>query len=65
MTRCGEFVEEPSMMTLSRFRSDLRDDLCKEFFARGVCNLEDAYQIVRDLNVSLGSYHQRSSDYKS
>jgi len=52
MTQCGEFVKEPPMMTLSKIRSGLRDDLRRELFARGVCNLEHAYQIVRDLNVS-------------
>ena len=32
-TWCGEFVEEPPMMTLSSFRYGLRDDLCRELFA--------------------------------
>jgi len=45
MTWCGEFVEEPPMMTLSSFRYGLRDDLCRELFAWGVCNLKHAYQI--------------------
>ena len=40
MTRCSEFVDESLMMTLSRFRSGLCDYLCREHFARGVCDLE-------------------------
>jgi len=52
-------------MTLSRFRSGFRDDLRRELFARGICNLEHAYQIVRDLYIFRDSYHQRSSDYKT
>jgi len=34
-------------------------------FARGLCDLEHAYQIVRDLDTSRGSNHQRSLDYKA
>jgi len=52
-------------MTLFRFRSGLHEDLHREFFARGVCDLEHAYQIVRDLDVSRGSYFQDTLDYKS
>jgi len=34
MTRCNKFVDESSMMTLSRFRSGLRDDLCRALCKR-------------------------------
>jgi len=53
------------MMTLSKFRSGIRNDLRKELFVRGVDDLEHAYQIVRDLDASRGSYYQRGSEYKS
>ena len=59
LTRCSEFVDESSTVTLFRFRSGLRDDLRRELFARGVSDLEHAYQIVRDLDASRGSYCQR------
>jgi len=45
MTRCGEFVEELPMITLSRFISGLRGDLRRELFARGVCDLEHSYPV--------------------
>jgi len=64
MIWCGEFVEKPPIITLSRFRSGLHDDLRRELFARGVCNHKHAYQIVQDLDAFQGFYHQRSSDYK-
>ena len=37
LTRCSEFVDESPTVTLSRFRSGLRDDLRRELFARGIC----------------------------
>ena len=52
-------------MTLSRFRSDLYEDLRREFFALGACDLEHIYQIVRELDVSRGSYFQKGSYYKN
>jgi len=65
MTRCNEFVYESPMMTLSRFKYGLYDDLRRELFTRGVCDLEYAYQIVWNLNASRRSYYQRSSYYKT
>jgi len=65
LTHCGEFVDEYLTVILFRFRFGLRDDLHRELFARGVSDLKHAYQIVRDLDVSRGSYYQRGSDYKS
>jgi len=55
LTRCGEFVDESPMVTLSRFRSGLRDDLRRELFVRCVSDLKHVYQIVRDLDASRGS----------
>ena len=43
LTRCSEFVDESPMVILSRFRFGLHDDLRREFFVRGVSNLEHAY----------------------
>ena len=56
MTRCSDFFDESPTVTLSRFRSDLF--YVGNFFARGVCDLENAYQIVQDLDVSRGTYFQ-------
>ena len=39
-------------MPLFRFKSGLHEDLYRELFAGGFCDLEHAYQIVRDLDVS-------------
>jgi len=65
LTRCSEFVDESPTVTLFRFRSDLRDYLCRELFIRGVSDLKHAYQIGRNLDASRGSYYQQGSDYKS
>jgi len=56
LTRYSGFVDESPTVTLSRFRFGLCENLFREFFARGVCDLEHAYQIVRDLYISRGSY---------
>jgi len=55
---------KPPAVTLSRFRSGLREDLCRDFFARGICDIEYAYQIVWDLDVLRESYFQGNLDYK-
>jgi len=65
LTRCSRFADESSTVTLSRFKSGLCENLCRELFARDVCDLEHAYQIVRDLNVSRESYFLDDLDYKS
>ena len=57
LTRCSEFVNESPMMTLSRFKSGLREDLCRELFARSVGDLEHAYHIVQDLDASRRFYY--------
>ena len=55
---------KPPIVTLSRFRSGLRKDLYRDFFARGICDIEYAYQIVWDLDVLRESYFQGNLDYK-
>jgi len=65
LTRCSEFVDKNPIVTFSRFRYGLRDDLHRELYAIGVSDLEHAYQIVQDLDASRGSYYQRGSGYKS
>ena len=45
---------------LSRFRSGLRDDYRRELIARGVTTLEQAYQLIIDLDKSRGSYFHRT-----
>ena len=46
LTRFSRLVDESPTVTLYRFRSGLHEDLRREFFARGVCDLEHAYQII-------------------
>jgi len=52
-------LESPGQ-TLSRFRSGLRDDYRRGVIARGVTILEQAYQLVTDLDESRGSYFHRT-----
>ena len=66
LTRCSEFVDESPSVTLSRgFRFGLCENLRRELLAWGVCDLEHAYQIVWDLDVSRESYFQGNLDFKS
>ena len=44
--RCG--VSEPEMVTLSRFRAGLNDEIKRELFLKEVHDLEHAYQISLD-----------------
>ena len=44
--RCG--VAEDRVVTLSRFRAGLREDIQRELFLREVTILEQAYQLVLD-----------------
>ena len=53
-------LESPEQ-TLSRFRSGLRDDYRRELIARGITTLEQAYQLVTDLDESRGSYFNRNN----
>ena len=56
---CGAIELESPEQTLSRFRSGLKDDYRRELIARGITTLEQAYQLVIDLDEFRGSYiHQ-------
>ena len=57
----GAIELESPEQTLSRFRSGLRDDYRCELIARGITTLEQAYQLVTDLDESRGSYFNRSN----
>ncbi|XP_073117835.1 uncharacterized protein [Elaeis guineensis] len=47
LMRCG--VAEDRVVTLSRFRAGLREDIQRELFLREVTTLEQAYQLALDL----------------
>ncbi|XP_022880942.1 uncharacterized protein LOC111398247 [Olea europaea var. sylvestris] len=54
-------VIEDEVMTLSRFRQGLRDELRREVVLRGVATLDHAYSFVRDYElVTRTSYRNRS-----
>ena len=61
LNRCGAIELESPEQTLSRFRSDLRDDHRRELIVRGITTLEHAYQLVTDLDESIGSYFNRTN----
>jgi len=48
MQRAIEF--ESPKQTLSRFRSGLKNDYRRELIARGITTLEQAYQLVTNLD---------------
>jgi len=50
LIRCGE--NESDTIVLSRFRSGLREDLRRELFVREISTLDQAYQLVQDLDHS-------------
>ena len=56
LNRCGAIEFESPEQTLSRFRSGLRDDYRRELRARDNTTLEQAYQLVTDVDESKGSY---------
>ena len=56
LNQCGAIEFESPEQTLSRFRSGLKDDFRQELIARGITTLEQAYQLVTDLDESRGSY---------
>jgi len=60
LNRCGAIELESPEQTLSTFRSGLRDDYRWELIARGITTLEEAYQLVTDLDKSRGSYFHRT-----
>jgi len=60
LNRCDAIEFESPEQTLSRFRSGLKNDYCKELIAREITTLEQAYQLVTNLDESRGSYFHRS-----
>ena len=47
LVRCGE--NESHTVILSRFRSELKENLRRELFMRDISTQEHAYQLVQDL----------------
>ena len=60
LNQCDAIEFESPEQTLSRFRSGLKKDYCKELIAREITTLEQAYQLVTNLDDSRGSYFHRS-----
>jgi len=52
-------------VVLSRFHSGLREDLRRELFVRDISTLEQAYQLVQDLDCSQGFPITRRTDYRN
>ena len=69
MSRCN--VMEDEILTLSRFRSGLREDLRKELILREIYTIQDAFEMVQNYD-SLNTQPRRfdsnprtNSNYKS
>ena len=60
--RCSE--NESDVIVLSRFRLRLKDDLRRELIVRDVSTLEQAIQIVQDLDQSQISSFTRRAGYR-
>ena len=60
LNRCGAIELKFPEQTLSKFKSGLRDDYRRKLIARGITTLEQAYQLVTDLDESRGSYFHRT-----
>ncbi|XP_022891965.1 uncharacterized protein LOC111406828 [Olea europaea var. sylvestris] len=63
--RIGCQVVEDEVMTLSRFRQDLRDDLRRELVLRGVTTLDHAYSFVRDYELVIRTQYKNRSDSRT
>ena len=61
LVRCGE--NESDAVVLSRFCSGLREDLRRELFVLDIFTLEQAYQLVQNLNRSQGFSFITCTDY--
>ena len=61
LNRYGAIELESPEQTPSRFRSGLRDDYRQELIAWGITTLEQAYQLVTDLDESKGSYFNQTN----
>ena len=62
LIRCGE--NESDTVDFSRFRLGLREDLRRELFMRDISTLEQAYQLVLDLDHSQSFPFTRRTNYK-
>ncbi|XP_022856383.1 uncharacterized protein LOC111377500 [Olea europaea var. sylvestris] len=58
-------VVEDEIMTLSRFRQGLRDDLRRELVLRGVTTLDHAYSFVRDYELVTRTPYRSRSDSRT
>ena len=63
LVKCGK--NESNTVVLSIFRSGLRKDLRSELIVRNISTLEQAYQVVQDLDRSQDFSFTRSTDYKN
>jgi hypothetical protein len=61
--RCA--VREDEVMTLSRFRKGLNDDLRREVVLRGVSTLDNAYTLVQNYDLVIKSQWTRHQDTRS
>jgi len=59
LNQCGAVEFESPEQTLFMFRSSLGDNYCREFIDRGIMTLQQAYQLVTNLDASRGSYFYR------
>jgi hypothetical protein len=61
--RCA--VREDEVMTLSRFRKGLNDDLRREVVLRGVSTLDEAYTLVQNYDLVTKSQWTRRQDIRN
>jgi hypothetical protein len=61
--RCA--VREDEVMTLSRFRKGLNDDLRREVVLRGVSTLDEAYTLVQNYDLVTKSQWTRCQDTRN
>ena len=62
LIRCGE--NESDTVVLPRFCSELEKDLRRELFVQDISTLEQAYQLVQDLNRSQDFSFTKCSNYR-
>ena len=63
LVRSGE--NEYGTVLLSRFRSGLRKDFMRELFLGDLSTLEEAYQLIQNLDYFQGFPSSRHTDYKN
>jgi len=62
---CESSENESDDVVLPRFRSELKEDLRRELLVRDVFTLEQAIQLVQDLDQSQFSLFPKCTDYKN